>query len=496
MFEECKATDFRPVYKLAAFLVLLTAYRFGLMATGVVELSGDEAHYWEWSRNLDWCYYSKPPGVALAIWIGTSIFGNTELGVRFIALIASLCASIFAYLLGKQAYGENVGFWAGILVQIIPIFSAFGLGLTPDSLLVLFWMAALYWFYRAWMRGKVFDWIMLTLSLGLGMLSKYAIIFFYIPAAMVLVLTPQGRSRLKTPWPYVALICSLAFFLPVIFWNNTHNWVMFRHDLGHTHAKDGMVFSLVDMVEFIGGQLGIVTPILAVAILYLLIKTRKENAFWFWMSAPILVGFFLKSMQGKIQPNWAMPAWIAGLFPLSQFMVYEYGKKTKRTKRLVSAGLILAAIVTLFLHVPFLALSIPWPKDINPLKKLVGWKQLGAEVTRLERLLPKPVFIFSDNYMTSSELAFYTDGRPRTYCINLGRRMNQYDLWDGFYDRVGENAVFVCKGKINPQLAQAFSKIEEHPIEIKDRYGRVVKKYNAYACYDFHGWKQKDTNSF
>src|ERR1035437_520888 len=27
-------------------------------------LSDDEAHYWEWSRHLDYGYYSKPPGIA------------------------------------------------------------------------------------------------------------------------------------------------------------------------------------------------------------------------------------------------------------------------------------------------------------------------------------------------------------------------------------------------------------------------------------------------
>lgn len=488
--------NFRPVFKLVVFLILLAGYRFGLMATGAIELSGDEAHYWEWSRNLDWCYYSKPPGVALAIRAGTLIFGNTELGVRFIAIIASLCVSIFAYLLGKRAYDERVGLWAGVVVQIIPVFSVFGLGLTPDSLLMLFWMSTLYWFYLSWTQGSALDWLMLIISLGLGMLSKYAIIFFYIPASLVLVLTETGHARLRTPWPYISLICSLAFFLPVIFWNSRHHWVMFRHDFGHTHAKDGMVFSFGDMVGFVGGQLGIITPVLAIVILYLLIKTRRENVFWFWMSVPILAGFFLKSMQGKVQPNWPMPAWIAGVFPFCRFMVYEYAKKTKNIKRIISAGLIMAVVGTLFLHVPFLALSIPWPRNANPLKKVTGWKQLGSEVTKLDRSLSQPKFIFSDNYMTASELAFYTDGRPRTYCINLGRRMNQYDLWVGFYDRVGENAVFVCRGKIKPQLAQAFSKIEEHRIEIKDRYSRTVKTYNAYLCYDFHGWNQSDASSF
>lgn len=32
-----------------------------------LDLSGDEAHYWDWSRQLDWSYYSKGPAVAYVI---------------------------------------------------------------------------------------------------------------------------------------------------------------------------------------------------------------------------------------------------------------------------------------------------------------------------------------------------------------------------------------------------------------------------------------------
>ena len=32
--------------------------------------------------------------------------------------------------------------------------------------------------------------------------------------------------------------------------------------------------------------------------------------------------------------------------------------------------------------------------------------------------------IISPHYLISAELAFYVKGNPKTYCINLGRRMN------------------------------------------------------------------------
>ena len=42
-----------------------------------IDLSGDEAQYWDWSRKLDWSYYSKGPLVAYIIRASSAIFGDT-----------------------------------------------------------------------------------------------------------------------------------------------------------------------------------------------------------------------------------------------------------------------------------------------------------------------------------------------------------------------------------------------------------------------------------
>src|SRR5512143_1236930 len=86
------------------FFAVLTAVRLAILASGVLELSGDEAHYWEWSRRLDWCYYAKPPGVAVLVRAGTLLFGDTELGVRFLAPVLSVLSSMVLYLLGTRLH--------------------------------------------------------------------------------------------------------------------------------------------------------------------------------------------------------------------------------------------------------------------------------------------------------------------------------------------------------------------------------------------------------
>ncbi|MEO2088494.1 MAG: glycosyltransferase family 39 protein, partial [Gemmataceae bacterium] len=50
------------------------------------DLSPDEAHYWDWSRHLDWCYYSKGPLVAWLIRGSCELFGTTAFAVRLPAV--------------------------------------------------------------------------------------------------------------------------------------------------------------------------------------------------------------------------------------------------------------------------------------------------------------------------------------------------------------------------------------------------------------------------
>src|SRR5262249_51179968 len=55
------------------------------LASGRIELSEDEAYQWIWSKHLALSYFSKPPFIAYAQFLGTSIWGDNEFGVRFLS---------------------------------------------------------------------------------------------------------------------------------------------------------------------------------------------------------------------------------------------------------------------------------------------------------------------------------------------------------------------------------------------------------------------------
>lgn len=481
-----------PFSLLLVFLAGLSLVRIVILSLGLVELSQDEAHYWEWSRRLDWCYYSKPPGVATMIWLGTQLFGDTVLGVRCFAVLLSFLASLAIYGLGSRLINPQTGAWAAILLQLIPIFSSFGLGITPDSPLIFFWSASLYFFHRCWTVGKLRDWAILAVMIGLGLLCKYAIVYFYVPMWILLLGTRQGRQHLRSVGPYLCVLGSLLFFTPVVWWNSQNDWVMFRHDLGHAGANEPFAFNPAHLFNgYIGVQLAVITPITAAYMLWLTARGLKRDPFSFWFMMPILLAFLIKSLQSKIQANWPMVAWLAGLVPLAAYIVSHYTGLNKVKRGWLRATIVVPAIGAMILHSVFLLEAIPWPNRINPIKKLIGHEELARKVDQIRTQLSVDHFVFSDRYYFASSLAFYLPDHPITYNVNLGqRRMNQYDLWEDFTGRIGDDAVFVSKRARFPEpLSGSFEKVEPEKLEIHDRFGRVIHTYHAYRCYNFKGYE-------
>ncbi|MBI1811078.1 MAG: glycosyltransferase family 39 protein [Nitrospirae bacterium] len=578
---------FKPYTTMLLISLLgLSLFRIYYITYGVIDLSPDEAHYWEWARRLDLSYYSKGPMIAYLIAFGTAIFGDNVFGIRIMAVISSAMSSIFIYLLGKKLFDERAGLAAAVLMQIVPLYSAYGVLFTIDSPFIFFWVLSLYLFWRAinpemWNsecgmqnsnselrtpNSELKTWLLLGISIGFGLLTKYTMAFFYICALLFLLASKQRRRILLTKEPYISLALSLIIFSPVIIWNAGHDWVTLKHTAGQAHISgQWSVVSdhwLKNFSEFLGSQIGVITPIIFVLIMYSLFKLKnktimpqrdtKENEnviarsgsdeaiskdeipryarndrlsglsdeysgnFLFWFSIPIIVFFLLKSFQGKVQANWALPAYAAGFIAFSAVFISRWESIKKWIKWAVITGIFISLTITATAYYPALPLKlIPIaiahypdilqllpkidPTKLDPTARTRGWEELGVEVSRVSDRLSKkgPFFIISDKYQVSSELAFYVKGQPVTYCVNLGRRMNQYDLWPGFDTLVNFNAVFVTIDDVQmPEaVGSAFDRCEKRFFTAFSK-DKKLRDYSIFTCYNFKGMLQKGINSY
>ena len=261
--------------------------------------------------------------------------------------------------------------------------------------------------------------------------------------------------------------------------------------------------------EFLGSQIGVITPLLFFMIIYGAVKsrvtsyklqvtsedkssssvTRHSSLFLFWFWAPVLGFFILKSLQGKVQANWAMPAYITAFIASADFFLKKDMMK-KGTRILLIISLIMAFLATSISHYPeFLNL----PVKMDPTSRLKGWKELGIKTKQVYNSMvfsgSKKVFIFSDKYQVSGELAFYVPDKPVTYCVNLGSRMNQYDIWGGFDKLQGSDAIFIRTDNENfpEELKNAFDSYEAEKFIVQREDGEILRKYFIFKCYGFKG---------
>jgi len=139
------------------------------------------------------------------------------------------------------------------------------------------------------------------------------------------------------------------------------------------------------------------------------------------------------------------------------------------------------------------ACLIPFPANMDPFRNVrCGSVQLGHKVAHLAQNLKPQRFIFSDGYMTASLLAFYMDGQPTTYCVNLGRRINEFDVWPTFHDLLHYDAVLVLSGDKNmpDQLKDRFQECQKHLVRMRSTVGKIENIYSVFLCHDFKGMER------
>jgi undecaprenyl-diphosphatase len=536
----------RPhVVVLMLALAAMSLFRLYYVVSGPFDLSGDEAQYWDWSRHMDWSYVTKGPGVAAFIWLGRQVFGETALAVRGPAVVLGFFSSLLLFRLGARVADEKAGAIAAGLFQIVPIYALFSVGMNTDPPLIFFWLASLLALHQAMATTARWPWLLIGLTVGLGFLSKYTMAMFFISTLLYLLTRPEGRRHLRTPWPYVAVLLSVAVMSPVFYWNAQHGGANFRHNMGHVvgvgvNTVSGellrqyiwrlMVHAVTSCMEFIGGQLGAVSPLLLVFLILAAIRRRKIDGLSFWFSVPLFALFVLKSLLSEVLPNWALAAYLTGLIAFAAYYLRDLARFNKHIRRLVVAAVIVAVVGSSLVYYPMAPMAL-WrscaislggalgidPHQLgaaaNPMKKIRGWADLAAEVDLIRPQVRKPYFICSDRYPIASCLAFYLQGHPRTYCVyqkrppgqkgkgRLERRMNQFDIWEKeahdagqqtYGDFVGQDAIFVTdkpeENKDLPsQLQAVFASWEKLPVvKSKDEFGY---DYLIFICHDFKGMK-------
>lgn len=298
-------------------LAVLFVYRLTFVLRGVYLLALEEMHYWDWSRHLDLSYYSKPPMIAYMIRASCSIFGDTILGIRFVAVLLALLSSIVTWSTVKRMFSPRTAFFSVLMLNIMPLYWLGGLILTTDTPLLFFWGLAILALWLALFEGKHNAWWLFGIALGLGMLSKYAMAYILLCLALFFLLSPGHRASLRKPQLYLSLVLAVLLFSPVIIWNMQNNWVTVHHVAADAAVPEGFKVDPGAFFEYIGSQAALTNPIVHFFMLFFIWRLFRRDGMrmdprWKFLLAtgvPVYLLLLAKSIQGGVQANWAAPAY-------------------------------------------------------------------------------------------------------------------------------------------------------------------------------------------
>jgi len=361
------------------------------------------------------------------------------------------------------------------------------------------------------------------------------------PCLLIYFLSSEKRRDLlnRTHF-YLSLVLLLVIISPLIIWTVEHDFINFLHVFHQgKNQSTSSIISLKYFLEFLGGQAGVVSPLIFVIVLWASIKALRTSENHKWkeyyvmlscFGFPVFIVFLIMSLKMRIHPNWPAVSYFAMLILSAGVSLDTYerlsqgGKKSFRKLIYTAAGLAALILILAYntdglrwLGIKFLpekvdmdqsSLNRPVNKTLrffhdpkkDPANRLKGWRELGKYIDKVMLEMDENnTFIFSSQYQVAGEVAFYTKKQYRTYCINFGRRINQYDVWGGWDRLTGMDAIQVedTKTQLNDKVRIAFKRCELHSYFEAKRFGRVIKDWTIFKCYNFTGLEEEDAiNSY
>lgn len=440
------------------------------------ELAADEAQYWDWSRRLDWSYYSKGPGIAWLIAGARAVLGEAEWAIRTPAALSGAVTMLAVALLARSmAPSSPRAAWYGALaVLAVPAYHATSTFMTIDGPYIACWALACLLGWKLLERDDagsrpgapasrvrlVALCAALGLALGVGFLLKYTIALLVPGLIVAAMLRREARAR-RMGALMISLIVAAAVSAPVFIWNARHDWPTLAHLLGHVNAaggdtrSSGASYDPRWTLDFLGTQAGIIGPVLlAMVVAWLMARRatgeqaahdRRAATFALATFAPIAIFYLAVSFTSDAEANWPIAGYIGPLALVGVIASRELPRiaSARRAWRATPdrprAGIIRRAPESVFqiawdwsiaygvcaaIGVASLALldRVPMFERAIPLHRISGHRDWAAKVQQvIDAAAPlgssgaagaPPPIVIADQYTRAALLAYYLPSRP------------------------------------------------------------------------------------
>jgi hypothetical protein len=402
---------FRPTVVVLYGCAAAVLIAIHLATNGVLGFHTDELYYMASGRHPTFGYVDYPPIVPLLSRLETAVLGVTPWALR---VLPALVGGVNVILCG--AYVRKLG--GSVQLQALALL----IGVTEPIILGTFlfqtvifdqvaWMLSLYWFLSIVIDRTPRNWILLGITLGLGLEIKFLILALIAGMALAVLLTPSLRSELRTKYPWIAVALVLVIWAPNVVWQIANGLPTLTYILNH----QGDIQSgggVGDFIVVFLVLLFLLTP-LWIAGFISLFRNKLLRPIGISCAVPMFVYLFV----GKFYyPAPTIPiVMAAGLLAMSRI-------QRNRLRSALAIGVVVASLLSL---VTLMKITIPnTPADRLHATGLdteepdfaatVGWVSITNQLTALYAALSATqratTVIVSSDYGVSGALQIY--GKP------------------------------------------------------------------------------------
>ena len=423
-------------------------------------LTGDEAYFITWGKNLDYGYYDHPPMVGWFLSF-MLLFSDAAVWLRLPGILMFTFMGIAVYRLLK-GIDEHKALLAAVLFLFAPL-NLLSVLITTDTPLILFSFISAFYFYNAQKQDSFYQYLLAGLFLGLAFYSKFfagLLGLAYLFYAVIFIRAQRGFK------PYIGILVVLLGVSPFIIlnliWNYNNCWNNYLFNLLNRTSDAAFSFSTLGI--YLALLLYLITP----PVLWYGFKISRAD-YTAFIKKPLgiflalfvipLVLFLFLSLFKKIGLHWLL-----SFYP---FMFIAMGYLFSREQLIKTLKFIIPFSVLHLILIAFILISAPglFEKNENTYKDVLYGMENRLILDTLSEY--RKDYIFATDSYVESALLSYTS---REHVIVLGHgshHAREDDKLTDFRKLEGKNILLVSYTKDLDYLADFFDSVEIKPLKIE-----------------------------
>lgn len=442
-------------------IVGVTASRIGSLSWNQTGLFFDEAQYWLWGQEPDFGYFSKPPLLGWIIgfsnWAGGS---NAEFWVRLPSPVIHGGTAFVLFLTGRRLFDARTGFFSSLIYLTLPGVGFSSNLISTDVPLLFCYALALWLLVRFQQEGGLVNALGLGVALGMGLLAKYAMIYFVLCLMIYVIADRSARQRFFHWHIAMALGLGVLILTPNLIWVAGHDFVTASHTGDNIGWRGGL--NPLKALEFLGSQFGVFGPVLMGIYIIALVRFLREgmNAnqrLLVLFSAPILAIILVQALMSKAYANWAALTYVAATLLVSDLLVNHIPAIWNRLSLAIHGFVaVVLAVLPAFANPGVLNL----PGGVDPFVRMHGWREIARSTEQELAKAPYGAVIAGYRHVTA-ELVYYLRNQPvPVLALSLdGKIHDHYQLTRPLSGQSGMPVLLVSTQKDVSAYQQYFANI-------------------------------------